>query len=330
MASSASVPEELNTLQRHLERRKTPESAGGSDVAGVLTAVALAGKHVAHKVRRARIDDVLGDAGASNLHGERQQKLDVLADELLLAALDDRPDVGVYASEERPEPVVLRSASQGGELCVMIDPLDGSSNVDVAVSVGTIFSVMRNDRSDEETAKAPLQPGSRQIAAGYVLYGSSVALVLTRGEGVDLYVLDPVLGDFLLVEEGLRMPEKKKLYSVNEAYAESFDPGLQRYLAEAHAEGYASRYIGSMVGDVHRTLLKGGVFLYPATQKDPSGKLRLLYEANPMAMLVEQAGGAAAAGTRRILDVEPTELHQRTPVCLGSSAEVEKVMRHLA
>jgi fructose-1,6-bisphosphatase I len=236
----------------------------------------------------------------------------------------------MFASEEQDHPVVLRPRSDGGRWCVLVDPLDGSSNVDLAVSVGTIFSVLPNEAPDDATERAILQPGTRQVAAGYVLYGSSVVLVLTLGSGVDMYVLDPVVGDFLLVKEGLRIPESRKLYSVNEAYADRFDDGLRDYLSYAHAAGYGARYIGSMVADVHRTLLKGGVFLYPAMEGAPSGKLRLMYEGNPMAFVVEQAGGvAAAAPGRRILEVVPEELHQRTPVLLGSPAEVEAVTQRL-
>jgi fructose-1,6-bisphosphatase I len=321
--------ENLITLQGHLRAKKDEGRLVHAEAAGVIDAVALAAKSIAHKVRRARIDDVLGDAGDVNLHGERQQKLDLLSDEVLLHCLRERPEVALFASEERDEPVVLRPRSDGGRFCVLVDPLDGSSNVDVAVSVGTIFSVLPNEAADADTASAVLQPGTKQIAAGYVLYGSSVVMVLTLGAGVDMYVLDPVVGDFLLVQEGLRIPEAKKIYSINEAYVNDFEPGLCDYLDYVHASGYASRYIGSMVADVHRTLLKGGVFIYPATRKAPEGKLRLLYEGNPMAFVVEQAGGAAAAGAGRILEVRPVRLHQRTPVILGSPAEVEQVTRRL-
>lgn len=211
---------------------------------------------------------------------------------------------------------------------MLTDPLDGSSNVDVAVSVGTIFSILPNDEPDEHTARSVLQCGSRQLAAGYVLYGSSVLLVLTTGSGVDVYVLDPDLGEYVLAIENQKMPEKK-LYSINEAYWNDFEPGVRAYLGWAHENGYGARYVGSMVADVHRTLLKGGVFLYPATQSSPEGKLRLLYEGSPMAMLVEQAGGAAAAGDRRILEIQPEKLHQRTSVMLGSPGEMEHVSRYI-
>lgn len=317
----------LTTLRAHLAGRKEYEGPG--DLPGVIDAIAFAGKSIARKIRRARLEDVLGTAGAENVHGEVQQKLDVMADRILLHALRAHPHVAAYASEEQGEAVVLRPASGGGQLTVIADPLDGSSNIDVAVSVGTIFSVVRNGEPDDATARSALQPGARQVAAGYVLYGSSVVLVLTAGRGVDLFVLDPDLGEFLLAREGLRMPEDKT-YSINEAYWNEFEEPVRKYLGWAHESGYGSRYIGSMVADVHRTLLKGGTFLYPATRKAPEGKLRLLYEANPMALLVEQAGGVAAAGTRRILEIEATKLHQRTPVMLGSPKAMEALTRFFA
>jgi fructose-1,6-bisphosphatase I len=328
MAERRPIRENLTTLQKHLRSKKAARDAA-ADVSGVLEAIALAGKSIAHKVRRARIDDVLGDAGEINLHGERQQKLDVIADDLLLHCLSERPDVAAYASEERDDPVVLRPRSDGGRYCVVVDPLDGSSNVDVAVSVGTIFSILPNEEADDATASAALQAGTSQLAAGYILYGSSVLMVCTTGAGVDMYVLDPLVGEFVLVQEGLRIPAEKKIYSVNEAYRDDFDDGIQAYLDFAHRSGYASRYIGSMVADVHRTLLKGGVFLYPPTTRAPNGKLRLLYEGNPMALVIEQAGGVAADGRGRILEVAPGELHQRTPVILGSPVEVEHVTKRL-
>jgi fructose-1,6-bisphosphatase I len=314
----------LMTLGRHLRAQK---DAGA--LVDVIEAIALAGRAIAHRVRRARIDDVIGEVGAVNVQGEKQQKLDVLSDELLLACLRACPAVAVYASEEQEGAAVLRTRAEGAEYCVVADPLDGSSNIDVAVSVGTIFSVLRHDRPDAEIQSAPLQPGRRQVAAGYILYGSSVVLVLSLGRGVSMYVQDPLLGDFVLVKDGLRVPATNKTYSLNEAYVNDFEDGLKAYLEWAHGAGYGARYIGSMVADVHRTLLKGGVFLYPGTKKAPDGKLRLLYEGSPMAFVIEQAGGAASTGRGPLLDVAPAKLHQRTPVVLGSSGEVEHVLRHL-
>jgi fructose-1,6-bisphosphatase I len=318
------MSDNLLTLGRHLRAQK---EVGG--LVDVIEAIALAGKAISHRVRRARIDDVIGAAGAVNVQGEQQQKLDVLADELLLACLRACPAVAVYGSEEQEAVAVLRTRAEGAEYCVLADPLDGSSNIDVAVSVGTIFSVVRHERPDAEIEQSALQPGRRQLAAGYILYGSSVVLMLSIGRGVSMYVQDPLLGDFVLVKDALRVPATNKTYSLNEAYVNDFEDGLKDYLEWAHGAGYGARYIGSMVADVHRTLLKGGVFLYPGTKKAPGGKLRLLYEGSPMAFLMEQAGGAASTGSGPLLDVAPTQLHQRTPVLLGGAGEVEHVLRHL-
>ncbi len=322
MSDAIALPENLTTLATRLREQ------GLGSLGPVVGAIALAGKAIARRVQRARIDDVLGAAGAINVQGEAQQKLDVISDALLLQCLRACPTAAVYASEEQEKPVVLRSRSQGGEYVVLADPLDGSSNIDVAVSVGTIFSILRNERPDSDTAAAVLQPGSAQVAAGYVLYGTSVLLVLATPRGTDMFALDPGLGEFVLVHPQLAVPAEHKTYSINEAYVNDFGPGLRAYLDWAHGAGYGARYIGSMVADVHRTLLKGGVFIYPGTRKAPQGKLRLLYECNPMAYVLEQAGGAGQTGKERILDVVPKALHDRVPAILGSRAEVERVTRH--
>jgi fructose-1,6-bisphosphatase I len=323
--SEARPADNLLTLGRQLRAQK---DAGA--LVEVIEAIALAGKAIAQRVRRARIDDVIGEAGAVNVSGEAQQKLDVLSDQLLLECLRACPAVALYASEEQAGALVLRTRAEGASYCVLADPLDGSSNIDVAISVGTIFSVQRHERPDAEIERSALQPGRRQVAAGYVLYGSSVVLVLSLGHGVSMYVLDPLLGDFVLVKDAIRVPEAGKTYSINEAYVNDFEDGLKAWLDWAHGAGYGARYIGSMVADVHRTLLKGGVFLYPGTRKAPEGKLRLLYEASPMAFVIEQAGGAASTGRGPLLDVAPAKLHERTPVVLGSAGEVAKVLERLA
>jgi fructose-1,6-bisphosphatase I len=240
--------------------------------------------------------------------------------------------VAIVASEENEEPVILReSRSDQARYCVLFDPLDGSSNLDVCGGVGTIFSILHYDPRSAATPQAALlQTGTRQVAAGYVLYGSSTVFALTLGQGVDLFVLDTGIGAFMRVERNVRIPGTGKSYSVNEGNVKTFPDGYQRYLDWAHEEGYSSRYAGAMVADVHRILLKGGVFLYPPTRKSPQGKLRLMYEVNPMAMLIEQAGGKALASPgRRVLEITPAKIHQRTPVCLGSPDEVDHVMRFL-
>jgi fructose-1,6-bisphosphatase I len=234
----------------------------------------------------------------------------------------------VLGSEEDEEPTILRRGHEGGRYCVLFDPLDGSSNLDTAVGVGTIFTILRNDPHIPGAVETVCQPGHQQVAAGYVLYGSSTVFVITTGHGVHMFELDAAVGSFMLVKRDLRMPAKKKIYSVNEANADGFPEQFRRYLKWAHAEGYTSRYIGSMVADIHRTLVNGGVFLYPPTKKHPDGKLRLLYEANPMSFLVEQAGGTSVtADGRRTMDLQPGKLHERVPLVLGSRDEVDAVMR---
>lgn len=304
---------------------------GAADgLAEVVIAIAEAGKVIARHVQRARIEDVVGDAGGSNIHDEVQQKLDVIADEEMIEKLSAVPSVAVCGSEEEDEARVLRSAADGGRYAVAFDPLDGSSNIDVGVGVGTIFGIWPVTEADTDTAAALLKPGRDQVGAGYLLYGSQVALVISLGDGVDMFVLDPDLGEFVRVLDGIEIPDSKKIYSINEAYTPLFPAGIRSYLAASHADGYGARYIGSMVADVHRTLLKGGVFIYPETTKNPEGKLRLLYEAAPMGFVIEQAGGRATTGAQPILEVEATGIHQRTPVVLGSTAEVDRVIKHLS
>jgi len=321
----------LVTIQSHILQTQAqhPEATGA--LSWVLSAISISAKMIAAQVRRARLEDVLGSAGAENVQGETQQKLDVIANDILLRNLGGRQGVAIVASEENEEAVILREQNDGEtRYVVMFDPLDGSSNLDVAGGVGTIFSILRKDRRSSNMEDSLLQPGTRQVAAGYVLYGSSTVMVVTVGTGVDMFVLDPSIGAFIRVAEGMKIPARQKCYSLNEGNRLSLPEGYQRYLQWAQENGYSSRYVGAMVADVHRILIQGGVFLYPPTKKAPKGKLRLMYEANPMAMLVEQAGGKAlAAPGQRILEVTPAEIHQRTTVILGSAEEVEQVTRHL-
>jgi fructose-1,6-bisphosphatase I len=324
----------IRSLQSHILHEESLHPGSTGDFTWILSALSLAAKAIAAKVRMARIEDVLGDQGSANVHGETQQKLDVIANDILMTCLGNRPSIAVVASEEDEEPTLLRRGIEGGKYCVIFDPLDGSSNLDVCVGVGTIFSILRNDPRVPGAVETLCQAGSQQLAAGYILYGSSTVFVLTTGKGVDMFVLDPNIGSFVLVNSQIRIPATGKTYSVNEANRDTFPAGFGRYLDWAHGHGYTSRYIGSMVADVHRTLLKGGVFLYPPTRKNPVGKLRLMYEANPIAMIVEQAGGAAICGapnqeTMRILDIQPTSIHQRTSLVVGSRDEVAAVAHHL-
>jgi len=322
---------EITTLQGHILKQEARHPEATGTLTWILSALSISAKMIASQVRRARLSDVLGGIGSENVQGEQQQKLDVIANEILLRTLGGRQGVAIVASEENEEPVILRNQGEGERrYCVLFDPLDGSSNLDVCGAVGTIFSILRQDRRSQRAEDSLLQPGSQQVAGGYILYGPSTVFALSIGQGVDLFVLDPAIGAFVCVEEKLRIPAASKSYSLNEGNRLSFPPGYQQYLDWAQQNGYSSRYAGAMVADVHRILLKGGVFMYPPTKKAPNGKLRLMYEANPMAMLVEQAGGIAlAAPDQRILDVQPTDIHQRTPVILGSPAEVEQVVRHL-
>ncbi|HEX6885625.1 MAG TPA: class 1 fructose-bisphosphatase [Planctomycetota bacterium] len=322
--------ENLVTLQSHIlaEEQKHPGATG--TFSWILSALSLSAKVISSKIRRARIDDVLGGLGSENVQGEQQQKLDVIANETLLRCLGSRAGVAIVASEENEEPLIIRRTADGERpYVVLFDPLDGSSNLDTCGGVGTIFSILRHDRRASPIEASCLQAGTEQVAAGYILYGSSTVFVLTTGRGVSLFVLDPLIGAFLRVAEDLRIPEAGKTYSLNEGNRPTFPAGYQRYLDWAQQNGYSSRYAGAMVADVHRVLLKGGVFLYPPTKKAPEGKLRLMYEANPMAFLIEQAGGLAFAGTQRLLEVAPKALHQRTSVTLGSPAEVRKVLEFL-
>ena len=318
------------TVQQHIvqqQRQHFPE-AGGT-FSWLLSGITLATKMIQAKVRRAGLLDMLGSAGATNVQGETQQKLDVYANQALLHCLAVRDSVAVLVSEENEEPVTFDRERESGKYIVVFDPLDGSSNIDVNVSVGTIFSILRRnaEASSDNQKVSILQPGLQQVAAGYVLYGSSTMFVYTAGRGVFGFTLDPAVGAYVLSHDHIRMPEKGNIYSVNEAYSESFPEPYQRYLARlrggALGRAYSSRYIGSLVADFHRTLLKGGIFLYPPTRTHPDGKLRLLYEANPMAFIAEQAGGRATNGQGRILEIQPQDIHQRTPLVLGSQAEVE-------
>ncbi|MFO1435923.1 MAG: class 1 fructose-bisphosphatase [Gammaproteobacteria bacterium] len=319
---------DIVTLQAHILQQQSKFPAASGTLSWILSALVISTKVIANSVRRARLDDVLGNVGNENVQGEQQQKLDVIANEVLLRTLGQREGVAVVASEENEEPVILRTVGDG-KYCVLFDPLDGSSNLDVCGGVGTIFSILRFD-NPSHSENGWLQSGSKQVAAGYVLYGSSTVLVLSIGMGVDMFVLDPAIGAYVRVAEKLRIPSANKSYSLNEGNRLTFPVGYNKYLDWAQKNGYSSRYVGAMVADVHRILLKGGVFMYPPTKKVPNGKLRLMYEANPMSMLIEQAGGKAmAAPNQRILDVDPHDIHQRVPVVLGSPEEVNHVMQHL-
>lgn len=320
------------TIQQHILQEQQRIKGATGEFSFLLSGITLASKRIQSQVRRAGLRDIIGAQDSNNVHGEVQQKLDVFANEVLIQALSCRASVGVLASEENEHPHLTKHCSSMAKYAVIFDPLDGSSNIDVNVSVGTTFSIFRKpgDERDEDPATWIFQPGARQIAAGYVVYGSSTIIVYTVGNGVHGFTLDPEVGAFIYSHKNIRMPKQGRYYSVNEAYRDTFPEPYNKFTDDLRhgklGTHYASRYIGSMVSDFHRTLLRGGVFMYPPTKDFAQGKLRLLYEANPIAMIAEEAGGIATDGKSRILDIVPTDIHQRTPLVVGSEVE----MNHLA
>jgi len=305
-----------------------PEATG--ELSGILYDLAVAAKMISSKVRRAGLIDILGGAGTDNVQGEAQQKLDVIANAIITKAMDHGGRLCAMASEEEQEIIPIPPQFKCGKYVLLFDPLDGSSNIDVNVPVGTIFSVLRRvtPGAGPGTLDDMLQPGHRQVAAGYVIYGSSTMMVYSTGHGAHGFTLDPSIGEFLLSHPNIRIPERGKYLSVNDAYERYWsEPAralMRRYrgLDNQH-EPMNVRYVGSLVADFHRNLLGGGIFAYPENTKNPEGKLRLLYECNPLAFICEQAGGAAINGRQRLLDVVPSTLHERTALYVGSQLEVE-------
>ena len=313
----------ITTVQQHILQQQADISEASGTFSWLLSGITLATKMIEAKIRMAGLSDVLGAYGAENVQGEQQQKLDVFANQALLHCLGLRDSVAALVSEEDEEPVTFDRSIDTGKYIIIFDPLDGSSNIDVNVNVGTIFSIHKR-LAWGELEKSILQTGTRQVAAGYVVYGPSTVLVYTTGHGVHGFTLDSTIGAFVLSHENMKMPDKGLYYSINEANAATWPAGYMEYVEELRAGGYSSRYIGSLVADFHRTLLKGGVFLYPPTKKQAAGKLRLLYEANPLAFIAEQAGGMASNGTGRILEIQPEGIHERTPFMVGSKWEMER------
>lgn len=320
------------TLARHImdQERLYPNASGS--FSGLLTDLVLAAKLIAREVTKAGLVNIIGKAGDTNVQGEEQQKLDVFADRTIYQAMDHGGHLCVMASEENETILSIPPRYPCGKYVLNFDPLDGSSNIDANVSIGTIFSILRRATTGTGpgTEADCLQPGYKQVCAGYVMYGSSTMLVYTTGLGVHGFTLDPSVGEFLLSHDSIRIPRRGRIYSINEGNSHLWNDATRAYvdhLKDPDPEGtrpYSSRYIGSMVCDIHRNLLCGGVFLYPADGRNPGGKLRLLYEANPMAFIVEQAGGYASDGRRRILDKEPRKLHERTPLIIGSYDDVKE------
>ncbi|NCT69241.1 MAG: class 1 fructose-bisphosphatase [Rhodanobacteraceae bacterium] len=323
------------SLTRFLIEAQRDQGRINGDLRLLIEVVARACKRISIAVGKGALGGVLGSAGTENVQGETQKKLDVLSNEILLEANEWGGHLAALASEEMDDPHPIPHRYPKGEYLLVFDPLDGSSNIDVNISVGTIFSVLRcPDGVKEPDENAFLQPGTKQVAAGYAVYGSSTVLVLTLGEGVHTFTLDREQGSFILTGSNVTIPEDTSEFAINMSNMRHWEPPMRRYIEELLAgktgprgRDFNMRWVASMVADVHRILTRGGIFIYPRDLKDPSkpGKLRLMYEANPMAFIVEQAGGAATTGLERILDVVPEKLHQRVPVFLGSKNEVERV-----
>jgi len=317
------------TLTHHIlsVQQDFPEATG--DLSILLHSIEIDSKFVSSKVRAAGIFDLYGLQGSTNVQGEEVKKLDVIANTAFIQSLSRSHKVCAMASEENEDPIILSTSS--GKYVAVFDPLDGSSNIDVNISIGTIFGIYKRlENNEPPSVKDIIQPGTSLVVAGYVMYGSATLLVLTTGKDVNCFTLDPANGEFLLTHKNIKMKPKHSIYSINEGNSMYAYEAVRKYVdsvkyPEGNAKPYSLRYVGSMVADVHRTLIYGGVFMYPADKSSKSGKLRLLYEANPMAMIMEVAGGMGSTGTARILDIVPTSVHQRTGVILGSKENVLEV-----
>ena len=328
----------VTTLAEFIVEKQTDFPYAQGELSRLLTAIRLAAKIVNREVNKAGLVDILGAVGGENVQGEEQQKLDVFANERFINALENQGVVCGVASEENEDFIPFHSdMAQQSKYVVAMDPLDGSSNIDVNVSIGTIFSIFRRV-TDHGPAQLEdfLQKGLEQVAAGYVIYGSSTMLVYSTGNGVNGFTLDSSIGVFCLSHPKMRIPETGKIYSINEGNYVHFPQGVKEYLKycqdhdPATNRPYTARYIGSLVADFHRNLIKGGIYIYPGTTKTPNGKLRLLYECDPLAFLIEQAGGRASNGFKRIMELDATELHQRTPMFIGSTKMVEEAEAFMA
>ena len=326
------------SLTRYLVEQQRVDGLIPSQLRLLLEVVARACKSISHAVNKGALGGVLGTASSENVQGEIQKKLDIIANEVLIEANEWGGHLAAMASEEMDSIYVVPNRYPQGEYLLLFDPLDGSSNIDVNVSIGTIFSVLKKPDGDRGVEEGDfLQPGTQQVAAGYCIYGPQTTLVLTVGDGVAMFTLDREQGSFVLTEENVRIPEDTKEFAINMSNMRHWDEPVKRYIDEClqgkdgpRGKDFNMRWIASMVADVHRILTRGGVFMYPWDKREPNkpGKLRLMYEANPMGWLVEQAGGAATNGRQRILDIQPTELHQRVSVVLGSKNEVDRVTRY--
>lgn len=317
------------TIERHIIEGERAHPGASGDFSSVLRDLTLAFKVIWREVSKAGLVNILGLAGKKNIHGEEVKKLDEFADDTIFRAMDHGGHLCVMASEENEDVLQIPDDYPTGKYVLLYDPLDGSSNIDALVTIGTIFSIYRRiTPRGKGTMQDCLQPGYKQIAAGYCVYGSSTMLVYTTGDGTHGFTFDPSIGEFILSHENIRIPSRGKIYSVNEGNYRWWYDGMKKYVKYLQEEDkatkrpYSARYIGSMVADVHRTLLYGGIFMYPGDTRNPDGKLRLMYEANPMSFIVEQAGGRSSNGVKRILDIQPESLHQRTPLFIGSEEDV--------
>ncbi|ADY50971.1 D-fructose 1,6-bisphosphatase [Pseudopedobacter saltans DSM 12145] len=329
----------VKTLGQFIIEKQADFPYAKGELSRLLRDIGIAAKIVNREINKAGLVDILGEAGTVNVQGESQKKLDIYANEQFISALESGGECCLVASEENEEVVLLNSKfSKNGKYIVAIDPLDGSSNIEVNVAVGTTFSIYRRktDVSEEPNESDVLQKGTEQVAAGYIVYGSSTMLVYTTGKGVNGFTLDPSIGEFCLSHPNMRIPEDGTIYSINEGYYTHFPEGVKKYIkyCQVHDKEtnrpYTSRYIGSMVADLHRNLIRGGIFIYPTTAANPQGKLRLVYECNPLAFIIEQAGGLATNGVKRILDIEVNKVHQRSCIFIGSKNMVlkaEEMMR---
>ena len=328
----SSLDRDCTTLSRHILQQLDTFSAEAQDLSSIMNRIALAGKLVARHLSRAGlVEGVLGFTGENNIQGELVKKMDVYANEVFISVFKQSGLVCRLASEEMDKPYYIPENCPIGRYTLVYDPIDGSSNVDINLNVGSIFAIRQQEGEDlDGEAKDLLQSGDKQVAAGYILYGPATVLVYTLGKGVHSFFLDPSLGEFILAQENIQIPSHGSIYSVNEGNFWQWDEPYREYIRYVHSkEGYTSRYSGALVGDIHRILMQGGVFLYPGTIKKPEGKLRLLYETAPLAWIIEQAGGKAIIGKTRAMDVVPEKIHQRTPITLGSSEDVELVKSFL-
>jgi fructose-1,6-bisphosphatase I len=328
------------TLYRHIidEERKYPDATG--ELSDLLADIALACKIISLEVNRAGLIDLMGLTGGENVHGEQVKKLDIYAHDTLVRAMELSGHLCAIASEESEDFIPVNEKFMGdrplSRYIIHFDPLDGSSNIDANISIGTIFSIYKRvTNSGPGTLEDCLQQGTQQVAAGYIIYGSSTIMVYTTGRGVHGFTLDPTVGEFLLFYENIKIPKRAKTYSINEGNYTKWNDGLRRYIDDLKCDDskrgrpYSARYVGSLVADFHRNLLYGGLFMYPGDVKNPNGKLRLLYEANPLAFIIEQAGGRATNGVNRILELVPLDLHQKTPLFIGSEDDVIEAEKFL-